>query len=88
MRFSTSLCTRARMTWTQSLTPASSTDWLPSGMPASCQAVHGPRHLGRDLVGMVEVDVDPERVISREHVAELVIDALRQEDGHAGADDG
>ena len=34
MRFSTSLCTSERWICTQSLTPASSTDWLPMGMPA------------------------------------------------------
>ena len=34
MRFSTSLWTSARWMLTQSLTPARSTDWLPTGMPA------------------------------------------------------
>ena len=71
---------------TQSLTPASSTDWLPSGMPARRQLVAGAGELGRDLVGVVEVDVDPDRVVLGEHLAQLVVDPLRQEDRHPGAD--
>ena len=44
------------------------------------------RDLGRDLVGVVEVEVDPERVVLLEHLAQLVVDPLRQEDRHARAD--
>ena len=35
---------------------------------------------------MVEVEVDPQRVVLAEHLAQLVVDALRQEDRHARAD--
>ena len=50
------------------------------------QPVAGARDLGRDLVGVVEVEVHPERVVLRQHLAQLVVDALRQEDRHARAD--
>jgi hypothetical protein len=35
---------------------------------------------------MVDVDVDPERVVFPDHLAELVVDTLRQKDRHAAAD--
>ncbi len=72
--------------WTQSLTPASRTLWLPDREAGSRQLVDRARDLGRDLVGVVEMEVDPERVVLREHLAQLVVDALRQEDRHAAAD--
>ena len=50
------------------------------------QLVDRARDLGGDLVGVVEVQVDPERVVLREHLAQLVVDALRQEDRHAAPD--
>ncbi len=50
------------------------------------QLVDRARDLGRDLVGVVEVQVDPERVVLLEHLAQLVVDALRQEDRDAAAD--
>ena len=55
-------------------------------VPDPGQLVDGTRDLGRDLVGMVEVEVDPQRVVLLEHRAKLVIDPLRQEDRHARAD--
>jgi hypothetical protein len=72
--------------WTQSLTPASRTDWLPTGRPGLRQLVDRARDLGRDLVRVVEVEVDPQRVVLLEHRAELVVDPLRQEHRHARAD--
>ena len=50
------------------------------------QLVDRARDLGRDLVRVVEVEVDPERVVLLEHRAELVVDPLRQEHRHARAD--
>ena len=72
--------------WTQSLTPARRTDWLPTGRPAFVSLSTARRDLRRDLVRMVEVEVDPERVVLLEHLAQLVVDPLRQEDRHARAD--
>src|SRR3989304_4776030 len=81
MRFSTSLWTSARWICTQSLTPAGRTDWLPVGTPA-----RGGLALGRDLVGVVEVQVHPQRVVASQGLAELVVHALRKEHGHARPD--
>ena len=50
------------------------------------QLVDGPAHLRGDLVGVVEVEVDPERVVLLEHLAQLVVDPLGQEDRHPRAD--
>ena len=50
------------------------------------QAVARARQLGRDLVGVVDVDVQPDRVVLREHLAQLVVDALREEYRHPAAD--
>ena len=50
------------------------------------QLVDRARDLRRDLVRMVEVEVDPERVVLLEHLAQLVVDPLRQEDRHPRAD--
>ena len=50
------------------------------------QPVDGTRDLGRDLVRVVEVEVDPQRVVLLEHLAQLVVDPLGQEDRHARAD--
>ena len=72
--------------WTQSLTPASRTLWLPTGSPAFVSLSTARRDLGRDLVRVVEVEVDPERVVLLEHRAQLVVDPLRQEHRHARAD--
>ena len=55
-------------------------------MPARRQQVDRARDLRGDLVGVVEVEVHPQRVVARQHLAELVVDALRQEDRHARAD--
>jgi hypothetical protein len=44
------------------------------------------RRFGRALARMVEVHVHPHRVVLRQHVAQLVVDALRQRDGHARSD--
>ena len=72
--------------WTQSLTPARRTLWLPTGRPAFVSLSTARADLGRDLVRVVEVEVDPERVVLLEHRAELVVDPLRQEDRHPRAD--
>ena len=64
----------------------SSTLWLPTGRPGPRQLVDRARDLGRDLVGVVEVQVDPERVVLLEDLAQLVVDTLRQEDRHARPD--
>ena len=50
------------------------------------QLVDRPAHLGRDLVRVVEVEVDPQRVVLLEHRAQLVVDPLGQEDRHPRAD--
>ena len=47
------------------------------------ELIDGARYLGRDLLRMVEVQVHPERVVLREHLAEFVVDALRHKDWHA-----
>ena len=66
--------------------PASSTLWLPTRQAGLGQLVDRPRDLGRDLVRVVEVEVDPQRVVLLEHLAQLVVEPLRQEDRHARAD--
>ena len=50
------------------------------------QLVDRPTHLRRDLVRVVEVEVDPERVVLLEHRAQLVVDPLGQEDRHPRTD--
>ena len=50
------------------------------------QLVDRARDLGRDLVRVVEVEVDPQRVVLLEHLAQLVVDPLRQEDRHPRPD--
>ena len=50
------------------------------------EGVAGARELGRDLVGVVDVDVHPQRVVLGEHLAQLLVDPLRQEHRHPGAD--
>src|SRR5207249_8637002 len=50
------------------------------------QLVGGTADLGGDLVRVVEVEVDPQRVELLEHLAELIVDPLRQEHRHATAD--
>ena len=50
------------------------------------ELVDRPADLGRDLVGVIEMEIDPDRVIALEHLAQLVIDALGHEDRNAGAD--
>ena len=50
------------------------------------QLVDRPADLRRDLVRVVEVEVDPQRVVLLEHLAQLVVDPLGQEDGHPRAD--
>ena len=52
------------------------------------QLVDRAADLGRDLVRVVEVEVDPERVVLLEHLAQLVVDPLRQEDRHAASRSG
>ncbi len=50
------------------------------------QPVGRRRQLRGDLLGVVDVDVEPERVVLLDHVAELRRHAHGQEDGHARAD--
>ncbi len=61
---------------------------VPDGQPGLRQLVDGAADLGRDLIRMVEVQVDPQRVVLLQHLAQLVVDALRQEDRHPRADAG
>ena len=72
--------------WTQSLTPASRTLWFPTGRPARVSLSTARETSGVISFGMVEMQVDPERVVLREHLAQLVVDPLRQEDRHAAPD--
>ena len=74
------------MTWAQSLTPRMSTVWLPSGMPASASMAHAFTESSGELVGVVEVRVQVERMVLLEHRAEFGGDALRTDDRHARAD--
>ena len=55
-------------------------------MPASASRPRACVGLRRQLVGVVEVDVDVERVVLLQHGHELRRDPLRQEAGHARAD--
>ena len=59
---------------------------MPTGRPALVSLSTARLTSGRDLVGVVEVEVDPQRVVLLEHRAELVVDALGQEHGHPRAD--
>ena len=54
--------------------------------PGLRQLVDRARDLRGDLVRVVEVEVDPQRVVLLEHLAQLVVDPLRQEDRHPRAD--
>ena len=47
------------------------------------ELVGGPADLGRDLVRMIEVEVDPDRVVALKHVAQLVVHPLWKEDRDA-----
>ena len=82
----TSLCTNSFMTFGQSLTPASSTLWQPSGMPASASRFSATDASGVISLGVVEVHVHPQRVKLAQHLHQVGRDALRQEDRHARAD--
>ena len=55
-------------------------------MPARVSLSRGLRQLGGDLVGMVDVDVHPQRVEFLQHVAQFSGDAHGHEDRHARAD--
>ena len=71
---------------TQSLTPASSTLWLPIGMPARESL-----STARETSGVISFGWLKWRFIHSgwyfaEHLAQLVVDALGQEHRHAGAD--
>src|SRR5260221_2337425 len=54
--------------------------------PGAREPVDGPADLRSDLVRMVEVEVHPDRVVLREHLAELVVNPLGQEDRDPRAD--
>jgi hypothetical protein len=54
--------------------------------PGPGQLVGRPGDLGRDLVGVVEVEVHPDRVVRREHLAQLVVDPLGHEHRDARSD--
>ena len=86
MRISTSLCTSARWMFTQSLTPASSTDWLPTGMPArvswsTARATSGVISFGWLKWRLIHIGW---YLASISHSSSSI--ALRQEDRHARAD--
>jgi len=51
--------------------------------PGAGEAVAGFREFEGNLVRMIDVDVHPDWVILRQHVAEFLIHPLRQEDRHA-----
>ena len=54
--------------------------------PRPGQQVAGAGQLRCHLVRVVDVDVEPHRVVLRQHLAELVVDPLGQEDRDPGAD--
>jgi hypothetical protein len=54
--------------------------------PGARELVASRGGIRRELARMVEVDVDPQRMIFREHRAQLVVDALRQRHRHAAPD--
>src|SRR3989304_4913196 len=56
------------------------------GNPGSGETVAGLGQLEGDLVGVVDVDVEPDRVKLLEHVAQVVVDPHRHKDGDAGSD--
>ena len=69
-----------------SFTPASNTLWLPSGMPALARRSSACFHLDCQLARMIDVHAHPERMIFRQHRAQLRRDSLRQENRHPCAD--
>ena len=85
-RISTSRWTSSRWMCTQSLTPGEQHRLVAQRDAGAAQLVAGAGELGRDLVGVVDVDVHPQRVVLGEHLAQLVVDPLRQEHRHARAD--
>ena len=70
----------------QSFTPRSNTDWLPRGIPASARRAQACFDSGGHFVRMIEVGVQPDRVVFLEHVHQFRCDALRQHDRGARAD--
>ena len=81
-----SRCISSIITAGVSFTPRSSTVWQPSGMPASA-SMPSAGHRGRgELVGMIEVGVDEERVEPLQQGAELRRDPLGQMAGYPAAD--
>jgi hypothetical protein len=75
-----------RITRTDEFTPRSRTVWLPMGIPASARRSQAVRRQRCQLLGVIEVRVDVERVVPAQHRAQLVVDAHRQHDRNAGAD--
>ncbi len=74
--------------WTQSLTPASSTLWLPTGSPALVSL-----STARETSGVISLGWLKWRLIHSgwyllEHLAQLVVDPLRQEDRARGSRSG
>lgn len=56
------------------------------GNPGAAQAIAGERRVRRDLVRMVDLQIDPERMMACQHRGEFVVDAHRQADRHPRAD--
>jgi hypothetical protein len=54
--------------------------------PGAGHAVAGLGQFLADLIRMVDVDVDPQRMVLLQHVAQFLCDAHGQEDRHARAD--
>ena len=71
---------------TQSLTPASSTLWLPTGSPALVSLSTARQTSGVISFGWLKWRLIQSGWYFCEHLAQLVVDPLRQEDRHARAD--
>lgn len=69
----------------QSFTPRSNTDWLPREYRRRPD-VRRPASIRGHFVRMIEVGVQPDRVVFLEHVHQFRCDALRQHDRGARAD--
>ena len=72
--------------WTQSFTPASSTLWLPTGRPALVSLSTARATSGVISFGWLKCRLIHSGWYFCEHLAQLVVDALGQEDRHARAD--
>ncbi len=59
---------------------------VPKGDTCPGQFIASIGEFGRDLVGMVDVDVEPERVELLQHVSEVIGDPLRHKHRDTGTD--